>query len=320
MSAIGGYFELELQDNKSIYHDNAIALNSGRNALEYILRSNNKIIKVFLPYYTCDVLLQPIKRLNLEVAFYRLNEELLPQLNIIGNNEAIVYVNYFGIMNKKIKKILKKYENLIIDNSQAFFTKPIKNIPTFYSPRKFFGLPDGGFAYTNKIIKNNLEQDNSLDRITHLLGRIEKGAESFFEVFKENDKKLDNLPLKRMSNLTLRLMKNINFEEVKQRRNKNFALLHNSLKNINELSPLINIETIMGPMVYPLLCKKGKKLKKLLIKNKIYVATYWPNVYQWVNKKDWEYYLTDNLIPLPVDQRYGLNEMKKILNILNNIL
>ncbi|GIW68025.1 MAG: hypothetical protein KatS3mg096_893 [Candidatus Parcubacteria bacterium] len=317
MSAIGGYFELELQDNKSIYHNNAIAVNTGRNALEYILRTNKKISKVFLPYYTCDVLLQPIKRLNLQVAFYRLDEELLPKLNLVGKNEAIVYVNYFGIMNKKIKKILSRYENLIIDNSQAFFARPIKNIPTFFSPRKFFGLPDGGFAYTNKIIKNKLEPDNSLDRISHLLGRIEKGAESFFPMFKENDKKLDNLPLKRMSNLTLRLMRNINFKEAKHRRNKNFNLLHNSLKKINELSPLIDNGIVDGPMVYPFLIKGGKKLKKHLIKNKIYVATYWPNVYQWVDKKDWEYYLTDNLIPLPIDQRYSPNDMKRIIKVIN---
>lgn len=316
MKAIGGYFELELQDNKSIYHDNAIALNTGRNALEYILMTNKKIKKVFLPYYTCDVLLQPIKRLNLDVDFYGMDEELLPKLNLIRKNEAIVYVNYFGIMNKKIKIVLDRYENLIIDNSQAFFAKPFNNIPTFYSPRKFFGLPDGGFAYTNRIIKNNLEQDISLDRISHLVGRIEKGAESFFPIFKENDKKLDNLSLKKMSNLTLRLMRNINFEEVKDRRNKNFTLLHNFLREINEFSTLIDNEIVDGPMVYPFLIKDGKKLRKHLIKNKIYVATYWSNVYQWVNKKDWEYYLTDNLIPLPIDQRYSLNEMKKIIEVI----
>ena len=40
---IGGYFELELPNNSkdNLYHNSAVALNSGRNALKYILSSNN---------------------------------------------------------------------------------------------------------------------------------------------------------------------------------------------------------------------------------------------------------------------------------------
>jgi len=33
--AIGGYFELELRDGNK-YHNNAIRINSGRNAFEYL--------------------------------------------------------------------------------------------------------------------------------------------------------------------------------------------------------------------------------------------------------------------------------------------
>ena len=59
MKAIGGYFELELASGKE-YHPKAIRLNSGRNAFEFIL-SNNTYKRIFLPYYTCDVLLQPLQ-------------------------------------------------------------------------------------------------------------------------------------------------------------------------------------------------------------------------------------------------------------------
>lgn len=66
--SIGGYFGLELQKKKE-YHQNAIRLNTGRNAFEYILRAKN-YTKVYLPYYTCDVMLEPINKLNLK---YNLN-------------------------------------------------------------------------------------------------------------------------------------------------------------------------------------------------------------------------------------------------------
>ena len=37
MNSIGGYFELELQRGKE-YHEHAVKLNTGRNALKYILK------------------------------------------------------------------------------------------------------------------------------------------------------------------------------------------------------------------------------------------------------------------------------------------
>lgn len=40
MKEIGGFFELELPQ-KEEYHSKAIRLNTGRNCLEYILKSNN---------------------------------------------------------------------------------------------------------------------------------------------------------------------------------------------------------------------------------------------------------------------------------------
>lgn len=126
MNAIGGFFELELNDNKTIYHDRAFAVNSGRNALMYILLCNKNYKKIFVPYYTCDVIMQPINKLNLNFEFYKINNDFTPKLKGIKKNEVLLYVNYFGIINKKVKNIINSYFNVIIDNSQAFFCHPHK--------------------------------------------------------------------------------------------------------------------------------------------------------------------------------------------------
>ncbi|MFN5704969.1 MAG: hypothetical protein ACK45U_03865, partial [bacterium] len=76
MNEIGGYFELEL-NRKSEYHPEAIKLNTGRNALEYILRVRN-YKKVYLPLYTCDAVLQPLKKLKIEFEFYNIDLQLNP--------------------------------------------------------------------------------------------------------------------------------------------------------------------------------------------------------------------------------------------------
>src|SRR5690554_910719 len=140
--SIGGYFELELLLTEE-YHKNAIRLNTGRNAFEFILRARN-YKKVYLPFYTCDVILEPITKLDLKYEFYRIDLNFYPyfDFNKLGEDEVFVYNNYFDLCDKQTKEIVSLCKNLIVDNSQAFYTKPIKGVDTFYSPRKFFGLPD----------------------------------------------------------------------------------------------------------------------------------------------------------------------------------
>jgi hypothetical protein len=78
---------------------------------------------------------------------------------------------------------------------------------------------------------------------------------------------------------------------------------------MNALS--IDIKSLNVPMAYPFLFSK-KGLKEFLIYNKIYVPTYWKEVCSRVDRKSVEYRLTKNLLPLPIDQRYGMEDMKRI--------
>ena len=152
MKAIGGYFELEL--NRGVeYHKNAIKLNTGRNCLEYIIKTSG-IQKIYIPAYTCNVIMEPIIKLKIKFEFYNIDENLEPIFNKdLSVNEALLYTNYFGIKDKSVKKLARIYKKkLIVDNSQSFFSKPYNILGTFYSPRKFFGVPDGGYLYCKKKI------------------------------------------------------------------------------------------------------------------------------------------------------------------------
>lgn len=312
MSSIGGYFELELIVGKE-YHSDALRLNTGRNAFEYILRSK-KYRKVYIPYYMCDVILEPIKALQLDYEFYKIKLDFTPSFDYsnIDDDEVFLYANYFGVCKKQVAQIAKVCKNLIVDNSQAFFSKPICGVDTFYSPRKFFGLPDGAYLYTDKKIDLKLEQDVSFQRCEHLLGRIDSCAEDFYEKFKTNDQSLSNQQLKSMSNLTLRLLKSINYGSVKKKRQENFEYMNEKLKSFNELRIETTDEDV--PMVYPFLKNGNSKTKEVLHKNKIFTATYWPNVKGWLSKSNsYESYLVDNLISIPIDQRYDIEDINKQL-------
>ena len=73
-------------------------------------------------------------------------------------------------------------------------------------------------------------------------------------------------------------------------------------------------------MIYPYLKKGNKNLKKKLIMHKIFIATYWPNVDQWLSSDNcFESHLLENLIAIPIDQRYGERQMRKIIDFIKNV-
>lgn len=312
-SSIGGYFELELPYFDE-YHNNAIRLNTGRNAFEYILRAKG-YKKVYLPYYTCDVMLEAITKLNLEYEFYAIDSNFSPtfDFNTIKDCDVFVYNNYFGICHKQTNEVASNCKNLIIDNSQAFYSKPIKDVDTFYSPRKFFGLPDGAYLYTDTLLNCEKKQDVSQDRCTHLLGRIDTGAENNYMSFVNNDFTLNRQPIMKMSNLTRRLLQSINYENIANCRIGNFNFLHDLLKDANELKLTTCTESEI-PLVYPLLISNGNSLRMELIKKKIFVARYWPNVLEWCQKENFEYRMSFDMISIPIDQRYNKDDMKYIVD------
>jgi hypothetical protein len=317
---IGGYFELELRKGTD-YHSKALKLNTGRNAFEYILKSKS-YRKVYLPYFTCDVMLEPIHKLGLESEFYHINEEFEPIFNYsnVAPDETFVYTNYFGLFDHIVAKLVGKCPNLIIDNAQAFFSKPIKGIDTFYSARKFLGVPDGAYLFINNsnhdLIKN-CPFYKSADRFEHLLKRIEMGAEEGYESFKNNSKSLVGEPIKKMSLLTQRILESIDYQFVAEQRRTNYKYLHDNLKGKNSLDLCSNELTV--PMVYPFLTDKTD-LRTKLIKNNIFIATYWPNVLEWCDLNSLEHKLAKNILHLPIDQRYGKSEMKVIVDFLKRYL
>lgn len=303
---IGGYFGLEIEqkfDNIS----NSIALNCARNCLRYTIKAFN-IKEIYVPYYTCPVVWQSIKKENCKIIYYHIDDNFMPTMNF-PENSYILYTNYFGICAKNVKTLAKKYKNLIIDNAQAFYM-PKYGIASFNSIRKFFGVPDGALLQTDKILDEKLEQDKSFDRCSHLLKRLDIDAQYGYQDFCQNDNSLINEDIKTISNLTKTIFNSINIKSAKQIRLENFNFLNKHLNKTNELD--ISLTTDDVPMVYPYLIRDDK-LRNVLIQNKIYVATYWDtqqsDTLEWVFQK--------YLLPLPIDQRYRTENLERILEVIN---
>ena len=322
MQAIGGYFELaDYEHGEGFPHQDGILLNTGRNALEYILRYIGDIRSVYLPYYTCEVVLEPLKKLHIPYSFYHINAKLEMVEDIQPKErEYIIANNYFGIKDAYIQELADKYgKHLIIDSAQALFFMPIPGVKMFYSTRKFVGVADGGIAYgVDDKYSLLFDEDDSTTHDSHLCIRKEKGAEAGFKDYQLNETKLDNQPIRLMCRNTRDALWHIDYDRVIVKRRDNFAFLHKSLREKNFLH-LPDLNTFACPMVYPFVTRLDRNLRKELINRSVFVAKYWPNVHR-LSSYEIEYDLATRIVAIPCDHRYGEDEMRHIINLINIFL
>ncbi len=315
LKEIGGYFELELRRGREYYPD-AIKLNSARNCLKYILMAQ-KPSKIHMPYYMQEGMMEKSIREMVELEFYNINERFELSRDIsVKEDEKIVYNNYYASKDEYIKKLAKKYVGkLIVDNTHAFYSKPLQGIDTLYSlGSKYFGVPGGGYLFTTKKINKEFEQDYAHAKLNHMLGRVEKPASEFFDAFQESKRGRNNQEIKFMSKMAISILSSIDYESIKIIRERNFYYLHSFLKNINELE--LDFSSIEGPMVYPLLIINDN-LRQTLINNKVYVPMFWKEILETKGANDFEKKISKYLLPLPIDQRYDITDMNAIVKIIH---
>ena len=297
---IGGYFECEKYYGVE-YHTGCKRLNTARNCIKYLIESRD-IKKIWISRWNCSAVLDTCKDNGVELRFFNLDDDLKPVMPPDFHPSDYVYVvNYYGQLSNV------NYEHIIMDNSQAFFQRPIKGVDTIYNCRKFFGVSDGAYLYTDSQITRALDRDFSWDRIGYIAGRMEKNATEFYSAYRNNENMLDSLPVKLMSCYTENLLRSLDYDKIKKRREENYRYLNDKLGKYN----IISAKETEGPFAYPLMVKDGRALREYLREREIYIAKLWPNV--WQGK---EGILAEQILPLPCDQRYSVLEMEKVAELI----
>lgn len=318
--AIGGYFELELPTGKGGKYPGALRYQSARAAFFALLQQMPDTKRVWAPTYICDSMLAPIYAAGKRVEFYSINERFaIDELLTLHQDDLLLYVNYFGVCGDNVADVLLRYSSaqVIIDCSQAFFSGPYDCLATIYSPRKFFGVPDGGLLVTKQVLTLPPEQDQgSVSRMDHLVRRIAFSAEEGYASYKLAEESLNDLTPRRMSALTMCLLESIDYMEVEKKRKRNFKMLHNALGTTNLLSLT---HTIDAPMCYPYLPSKLLN-KACLVKHRIFIPTYWPDVGKRAHAGDFSPTAASKLLAIPCDQRYELIDLNAVVMKLNHEL
>ena len=206
---------------------------------------------------------------------------------------------------------------MIVDCAQALYAPVVPGIKAFYSTRKFVGVADGGIAYIGEEVGEDIslyEEEPTENHNEHLLIRKDHGAETGFKSYQANECALDNQPIRKMSYLTLDALLHIDYDKAKAKRIENWKRLNNALAETNQMQTPLTSD-FECPMVYPYVIDNGKEIRQKLISEKVFVAKYWPNVIPY-DGFEFETNLADKVVCLPIDQRYGQEDMDKIIALI----
>ncbi len=325
---IGGYMEFERLGGSDMYPD-LLKFNLGRTALAWLLEQLG-CSRLYVPSYCCDSVAKTAENAGFRLELYHIDEKLQPISDgggiSLADGEWLYLVNFYGqLTDEKIAEYKQKYGRVIVDNAQSFFQKPVCGLPTIYSCRKFIGVTDG--AYLDLGTSNGLSEeametavkrfealptDITKDRIGYLFGRLEENARDHYsEMLAQSDKFADAGPMK-MSLLTENILRGIDYERIREKRVENYLTLQKLLPTDNPFTVRVPI----APFAYPYYHEDGIALRKAMAAKNIFIPTNWSYLIDNDSASALEQDWSANILPLPVDQRYGEEEMKYLAKMI----
>lgn len=315
MKEIGGYLEFEDLGGRE-YYPGLMKLNLGRTACTFYLKGTG-VRRLYMPVFMCESLTDAVREAGIEVIFYYCDRQLMPvpsslPAGPLPEDECLFLCNAYGqLENDLILSFRETYRRVLADNTHAFFQAPAPGVATLYSVRKFFGVTDGAYLATDVPLTPPEERDESHARFTHVLGRYERDAGTFYRAMLDNAHGYEGAPVRRMSRLTENLLGALPYGEIEEKRKANYARLAQKLDRHNPLSSVFHTPC-GGPFVYPFYIHDGPAARKALAARKIFVPTYWNNVIRDARPGSVEADYAANILALPCDQRYGPEEMDTV--------
>lgn len=323
MMEIGSFIDLELPKGRELHKGIAdvARLNTGRAAIWHAFRVS-ECKAIWIPYYQCETVREFLEKKGAVVKYYHQDKEWNPTDLNPEDNEAVLLVNYYGIMSRaRMKNLASKYEHAIIDNCQGFFCEPIEGVLNVYSARKFVGVADGAYVVGKNAHLHTEEypQCHSSDTAGFLLMRIEYGCSGKgYEARSINEERVDTEDIMKMSKLTHAMLDGADYEYNRSKRKENFVYAHKLLGDINKINPMLYHDDDTIPMVYPLVVEDDELLGRLLAA-KHFQGHWWKYVCEELPEACFEHWVSRYVIPITIDQRYGKEELDFINKVIRSV-
>ena len=343
-SPIGGVFELDLagvleaNDAPPRFPD-AQSVTSGRTALALILEEVGDG-PWLLPAYLCDSVLQPLRAAGVPFDFYSVGGDLRPRLDELERAvetvrpAAVLVVDYFGFPPEEAERLRALRDAcLVVEDAVQGSWLELPDAAAggigdvvFTSFRKYLPVPDGGIV--RGVTARRLAPASGESVRTRLLGQLLRGAAlhgdvggdvepAFLRLLERGESALDEeLPLEATSVISERLLASVDLVDAAERRRANFMALVAVLERVEGVAPLVRqLRPGVSPLVLPTRIAGGRRdsLRQALIARRIFCPVHWPLPPEIDHDRfPEEHELADEMLGLPLDQRYEPADMERL--------
>lgn len=321
---------------------------SGREAIELALisleRERPDVPKrCLMPAYMCDSVFLPFRHRGWELIFYAVDNglvsvgEALFQLTLEVDPGLIFIHPYYGVdtcrgLRAQLAAIRKSGVLVMEDVTQSYYLETAGKEADFVvgSLRKWYAVPDGGFVASEvSLAEDVLEAGEAYaeERLAPLVqkweylqggkGQAEKA--SFLQKNRSLEEALDRYDnVRRISRMSAAILSGIDEEAARQKRAENQSFLYEKLIGMRRLRPVLPIQGQEAPLYLPVYAKEREDLQRFLAEHDIYAPALWPLGEENRNFLEGdEAYIYEHMLALPIDQRYGVQEMERIAQVLS---
>ncbi len=221
------------------------------------------------------------------------------------------------------------------------------------SLRKWYPVPDGGFVASKEWIPDKwlegeaayvkmrlealeekwryLNGAGSSVSVSKSLEERQKIKAKFLEKNREAEGELDRYQgITGLSHTAEHILKETDEEAAKERRRENYRYLYGKLCGKTRFSPVLQMgeegagmgtgstrEEGAAPLYFAVYVKEREKLQEYLRERDIYAPVLWPvGTENGGDLSEDETYIYGHILALPMDQRYGMEEMRRIAEVM----
>ena len=334
----------------------SVLLASGRDALHWIIQALGLIRgdRVLLPAYLCEDVVGPFRSHGLDVNYYAItpdlqvdSEDLVSKLST--DTKVLLYIHYFGFPLELPANVTERVGPgccVVEDASHAFLSSleglTARKDITFASYRKLLPVVDGARVSWDSSWEGAGPDGLGLG-VTRMSGRYlasiacrgaggmlkalwlrlpgicPKGA--FRRLFSLSDRLLDSYPKPAgMSLVSKRILRRADLEHVITSRRRNFQSLLAGLSDSEEVRPMYpELPEGVCPLGFPVLAHDRDALAGHLIQHRVYPPVHWALPAE-VDREEFDdaWSVSAHILTIPIDQRYGEQEMAYILDVLHS--
>ncbi len=303
-----------------------LLLATARCALHVILE-HVRPRQVWLPSYLCGVVLQAIRPETSLTRFFPVNGSLkviaADWLDDVMAGDVVVFIDYFGFSEWSAVGAQAKARGAVVveDASQAFLSSEFPEVSDYliFSPRKFFGVPDGGILasrQTSSLPQPALQPPptewwlNAV-RASVLRGEFDRhgGNRDWFELFQKADTggPVGNCAMSELSYVLL--LSGLDYAAISRQRRANYHFL---AAELGEFALFPELPEAAVPLGFPVRVSDRDVVRQRLFAAEIYPPVHWPIQGVVPDSFSESHRLAREIITLPCDQRYDQSDMERL--------